>query len=149
MKKPVELYLLIGLHIFLATGALYGGGSLIVTPDGSLLGLSKDWLTGTPFHSFLFPGTILFVFVGVLPLLTIFGLLRKSDSLLLDALNIYPDKYWSWSYSLYTGIIALIWIISQQLMTSYFILQPVIAATGSSTSSSAIWSTPACAPSTS
>ena len=130
MKKPFELFILIGLHIFLAAGALYGGGSLIISPDGSLLGLPGDWLSGTPFHSYLIPGFILFILLGLLPLFTIFGLLRKGNFMFPEALNMYQNKYWSWTYSLYTGIISLVWIITQQLLTSYFVLQPVIAATG-------------------
>ena len=130
MKKPVELYLLIGLHIFLCAGALYGGASLIVSPDGSLLGLPVDWLAGTPFRSFILPGFILFILLGLFPLFTVFGLLRNSNTRFPDLLNMYKNKYWSWAFSLYTGIIALAWIIIQQLLTSYFILQPVIAATG-------------------
>ena len=130
MRKPAELYILIGLHIFLSAGALYGGGSFVLSPDGSLLGLNEEWLAGTPFHTFILPGIILFVLMGVLPLLTMFGLLRKSNIRIFDFLNMYPGKFWCWTYSLYTGIITLIWIITQQLITSYFVLQPVMAATG-------------------
>ncbi|HRX13084.1 MAG TPA: hypothetical protein P5210_15580, partial [Draconibacterium sp.] len=49
---------------------------------------------------------------------------------ILNSINVYNDKFWGWTYSLYTGIISLVWIISQQLLTAYFILQPLIAGVG-------------------
>jgi hypothetical protein len=130
MKKPFELILLYGLHIFLATGALYGGTAFIIAPNGSLLGMSEEWISGTFFHSFIIPGILLIIFLGILPILSIFGLRSRGDSRILEKLNIYKNRHWAWSYSLYTGIIAIIWIVCQQLLTSYFILQPIISATG-------------------
>jgi hypothetical protein len=57
------------LEIFLGLGALGGGGLFILAPDGHLLGMTTRMLAGTPFHSFLVPGIILFAFIGVTPLL--------------------------------------------------------------------------------
>jgi hypothetical protein len=61
--------LAVGLELFLGIGALFGGGSLILAPDGHLLGMPTSLLAGTPFDSFLVPGICLFSFVGVGPLL--------------------------------------------------------------------------------
>jgi hypothetical protein len=58
------------------------------------------------------------------------GLLTSSKWRIPEFLNIYPDKQWGWTYALYSGIIAILWIIVQQLMTEYFILQPVILSLG-------------------
>jgi hypothetical protein len=57
------------LEIFLGIGALFGGGTLLLAPDGHLLGMTTKTLAGSPFRSYLVPGIILFVFVGVAPLL--------------------------------------------------------------------------------
>jgi hypothetical protein len=56
------------LEIFLGIGALFGGIQFILAPDGHLLGLPLTMLAGTPFHSFLAPGFLLFTFVGVAPI---------------------------------------------------------------------------------
>jgi hypothetical protein len=61
--------LAVALEIFLGLGALFGGGMLIVAPDGHLLGMPTKLLAGSPFPSFLVPGIILFTFIGIAPLL--------------------------------------------------------------------------------
>jgi hypothetical protein len=61
--------LAVALEIFLGLGALFGGGALILAPDGDLLGMPTKLLSGSPFPSFLVPGIILFTCVGLAPLL--------------------------------------------------------------------------------
>jgi hypothetical protein len=56
------------LEIFLGIGALFGGGQFILAPDGHLIGIPLKMLVGTPFHSFLIPGLLLFTFIGVGPI---------------------------------------------------------------------------------
>jgi hypothetical protein len=70
--------LAIGLEIFLSLGALYGGGALILGPDGHLLGMPTSLLAGSPFHSYLLPGIILFTFVGIAPLLAAAMTIRQQ-----------------------------------------------------------------------
>ena len=48
--------------------ACLGGGLLMVKPDGSLLKLSVELLKHSPFNSFLIPGIVLFIFIGLLSL---------------------------------------------------------------------------------
>jgi hypothetical protein len=66
---PAIARLAIALEIFLGVGALFGGGALILAPDGHLLGMPTTLLVGSPFSSFLVPGIILFTLVGLAPLL--------------------------------------------------------------------------------
>ena len=56
------------LEAFIGIGAFFGGGLLILAPDGHLLGLTTKMLIGTPFDSFLLPGILLFTFIGVVPM---------------------------------------------------------------------------------
>jgi hypothetical protein len=130
MKKPFEIYILCFLLLFLSLGALYGGGSLIISPDGSLLQMDKSWLDLIPFPSFLIPGIILFTLLGVFPLVAMIGIFYRKSNRIFNFINIYPDKSWGWTFSLYTGIICLFWIIIQQLVSEYFVLQPIMAANG-------------------
>lgn len=130
MKKSIELFLLTLLHGNLLTGALYGGVSMIIAPDGHLLGMNTEWLNNSPFTSFLIPGIILSIIGVLFPALCLFGLWTKKEIRLIAALNIFRDKHWAWAYSLYTGIMMVIWIAIQQLMTQYFILQPLISLNG-------------------
>lgn len=130
MKRPFEIYILGFLILFLSVGAIYGGGSLIVSPSGSLLKMEESWLEKLPFPDFLIPGIILFLFLGIFPLIGLIGLFIRKENRILNSINVYNDKFWGWTYSLYAGIISLVWIISQQLLTAYFILQPLIAGVG-------------------
>ncbi|HSM46668.1 MAG TPA: hypothetical protein VK872_02550, partial [Draconibacterium sp.] len=58
-----------------------------------------------------------------------YGLITKNRTWF-RWLNIYPEKFWGWTFSIYSGVITNIWIIVQQLMAEYFILQTIIAAVG-------------------
>lgn len=128
-KRPFQLYLLCLLLLFISVGALYGGGALILKPDGSLLGM-QPLLGKIPFPNFLVPGIILLVFNGLLPLFVLVGLLFKPNWKFANVLNLYKDKHWAWAYSLYSGIVMLFWIIIQQFLTDFFVLQPIVALTG-------------------
>lgn len=130
MKRPFETWILLILLILLAINAFYGGISFILEPDGSLLNMNTEWLNKTPFANFLIPGFLLILFMGILPVIAFVGLFSKKKLRFLSAFNCFPEKRWGWTYALYSGIIANIWIIFQQLFTAYFILQPVIAAVG-------------------
>jgi hypothetical protein len=77
-RLPGIARLAVGLEIFLGLGALFGGGLLILAPDGRLLGMPVSLLAGTPFPSFLVPGVCLFVFVGIAPLLAAAMTLRRQ-----------------------------------------------------------------------
>lgn len=126
MKRSFFLYFIYLLHLILSFTSLVGGTMLILKPDGSLLGMQTDWLNQSPFKNYLIPGLILFTLNGILPMFTVIGLLLKPKWDFANLFNIYPNRYWAWTYSLYVGIITITWIIMQQMMTNYFWIQPVV-----------------------
>lgn len=130
MKKPVTVFLLALLHLLLGLNALAGGVMLLAKPNGALLGMEQNWLQASPFSNYLVPGILLLVFNGIVPLCVATGLLGKCNWKWPGYINIYSGRHWSWTFSLYTGITVIGWIIIQQLITRYFWLQPVVAATG-------------------
>src|SRR5581483_1341959 len=69
--------LLVGLEVFIGLGALAGGGLLMLSPDGRLLGMRLSVLDGTPFKDFLVPGLVLFTAIGVVPLAAAAAALRR------------------------------------------------------------------------
>ena len=77
-RLPGIARLAVGLEIFLGIGALFGGGLLILAPDGRLLGMPTTLLSGTPFRSFMVPELCLFVFVGIAPLVAAAMTLRRQ-----------------------------------------------------------------------
>jgi hypothetical protein len=130
VKRPKILYFLF--LILLSTGfsAIIGGLMFIIKPDGSLMGMETKWLSNSGFPNYLIPGIFLFLFIGVFPMYTFLGLLLKFKSDWIERLNIYKDRYSSWTFYLYSGIILISWIDIQMSLTQFFWLQPVIIAIG-------------------
>ena len=106
---------LIILLFLLGIGAIYGGSFLIISPSGELLGLPISMLEPSPFDSFLIPGIILFIILGLAPCLVIYGLVTKKNNNYAESLNIFSDMHWSWSYSIYISIALIIWIQLQMV----------------------------------
>jgi hypothetical protein len=128
--RPPGVWLLIVLVIFLGAAAIISGPMLFLSPDGDLIGMSTDVLNGSPFSDFLIPGIILFIFVGVFPLMVGAGLL-KTGWRGLSFLNPLKSYHWAWSGALAAGIILLIWIITETALLGYIsFLQPVMGTWG-------------------
>ncbi|MFA6086311.1 hypothetical protein [Mucilaginibacter sp.] len=110
MKTTKGRNYLIFLLGFLGLGALGGGGLLIISPSGNLIGMPLSILEKSPFHSFLIPGGILFILLGIAPCLLTIALIRKPASAFAEKLNCYYDMHWSWTYSIYTAFMLIAWI---------------------------------------
>lgn len=96
---------------FLGLGAMGGGGALIISPSGKLLGgLPLSILDNSPFKDFLLPGIILFVVIGLIPVLLVIALVKKPASRIAEYLNFFKDMHWSWSFSIYIAFALIIWI---------------------------------------
>ena len=96
---------------FLGISAFGGGGALIISPSGKLLGgLPLSILKNSPFDNFLIPGIILFVILGLFPLYIVFALIKKPISTFAERFNLFPDMHWAWSFSIYIAFALIIWI---------------------------------------
>jgi len=61
----------------LGLGAMGGGGALIISPAGELLGMPLSMLEKSPFNGFFVPGIILFSVLGLVLLMLIIALLKN------------------------------------------------------------------------
>ncbi|MBY0119264.1 hypothetical protein NST33_23315 [Paenibacillus sp. FSL L8-0435] len=104
------LMLMLGM---LGIGAIIGGIILIIDPSGSMVNLPASLLENSPFASFLFPGIILLLVLGVMPTTIAISLIRYVHWGMGERMNLYPDRYWAWTFSLYTGFALIIWIMAQ------------------------------------
>ncbi len=110
MKKTVHS-IYISLLLFLGISAIFGGGALIISPSGRLLGgLPLSILKNSPFSNFLVPGIILFLVLGIFPIFTVWALIKKPTMPFASYFNIFRDMHWSWSYSIYCAFALMIWI---------------------------------------
>ena len=114
--RPFGVRLLMWLQVLLALGALAGGASFMLAPDGHVIQMPLSNLKDSPFTNFLVPGILLFTFVGLFPLAVAYGLWKRPDWHWPDAINPVKDTYWSWAGSLAAGAIIIIWITVQVLL---------------------------------
>lgn len=111
MKSKTARNIHLLLLAFLALSAIGGGGALIISPSGKLLGgLPLSILKNSPFTDFLIPGIILFVVLGLFPALLLFALRNKTSSALAEYFNFFKDMHWAWSFSIYVAFALIIWI---------------------------------------
>lgn len=129
-RRPVAASALIVVLLVQAVGAMAGGGALVAAPHGGIMKMPVSYLAGSPFHDYLVPGIVLFVVLGLGPLLTAGALLRRPAGEALAALNPFPGQHWGWTLSGVVGVALLIWIAVESATIPFSFLQPVYAAVG-------------------
>src|SRR5512133_2957529 len=102
-RRPFTVYLLSILLGFQAIGGLGGGLALTLSPSGEFMHMPLSALDGSTFNNFLIPGMILLLFLGVLPGVLAYAIVKQPDWPRAGIFNIYRNIHWSWTYSLYTG----------------------------------------------
>jgi len=107
--------ILIILLSFLGLGAFGGGGVLVLSPSGEMMGMPLGVLENSPFSNFLIPGIILFTILGVIPLLLIYALIKKPKWRIPEFFNFFNDMHWAWSFSVYIGFALIIWIQTEMI----------------------------------
>jgi len=118
-NTPYAVYILWVLVGFQALSGLAGGLVMVLDPTGKTLRIPGIFLLGSPFEDYLVPGLFLLFFLGILPVIALFGLFgftwRWPDSL-----NIYRYIHWGWTYSLYVAIVLIIWMDIQVFFIGYW-----------------------------
>lgn len=102
MKKATLIIQALLQLIPIGLGACAGGVSLILKPDGSLMGMPPSMLYGSPFKDFLIPGIILLTVIGLGSILA--AILSFRQHLLAGYAGIF------------FGIVLMIWIFVQVSM---------------------------------
>ncbi len=113
MKRSISANLLILLIFLQAISAVPSGLSLIIDPSGKGIGLPPGVLENTPFKNFLIPGLFLFVVFGLLPLITLYGLLSRKKLNWAQKINWDKKFHWSCTFSFYIGLLLILWINMQ------------------------------------
>jgi hypothetical protein len=97
----------------LGIGAAVSAAALIEAPDGHLIQLPLNLLANSPFTDFLVPGILLFVFIGVYPLVVAYSIWRRPGWHWPDTINPFGTFHWSWAASLAAAVALLVWITVQ------------------------------------
>jgi hypothetical protein len=93
------LFLLVS---FITVTAVVSGLLMISNPDGKILGLSTELLTGTPFKNFRIPGMLLTVLVGITNLAAVIFNLQRNK-----------NRY---NWAMAGGIMITGWIVIQMIL---------------------------------
>jgi peptidoglycan/LPS O-acetylase OafA/YrhL len=114
---PWQIWVLRIAVFFQALSGLYGGGALLADPTGAELRMPLTMLNGTPFADFRIPGAILFIMLGLYPVLVLVGLHRR--------------RVWSWWAAAVLGAALIVWIVAQVWLIGYgSLLQPLYGLLG-------------------
>ena len=115
-SSPTQLtrWALVGVELFLAVGAVYGSIGLIA---GNAIDIPDDWLTGTPFGSWVLPGIFLLLVVAAPMTVAATGEVRRQR--------------WAYAASVLAGAAQIGWIVAQWvIMQRFFFLQPAMLTAG-------------------
>jgi hypothetical protein len=99
-------YALMGLLLLQGLSGLWGGLALVWDSAGGLLQMPLSLLEGSPFDtSYITPGLILLLILGIFPLVVCYGLWKR--------------RAWSLSGSFLVSISLLVWIEVEIVMVGY------------------------------
>ena len=94
--RTIAVWILLILLVAQAVGAIGGGAVLVISPDGDIMHMPVSQLDDSPFDSFLIPGLILLIVLGILPLVA--------------AVGVWYRQTWAWWASGVVGCGLMIWI---------------------------------------
>lgn len=114
--RPPAVLLLVGLLLVQGLSGLAGGFGLIGDPTGEALGIPVEWLEGSPFRDYLIPGIVLFVVLGLEPLVV--------------ARAVWFGRPWSPPAAGLVGAALVVWIAVQILVIGYQARPPLQAVYG-------------------
>lgn len=129
-SAPWSVRLLALLLGFQSLGALFGGIFLVASPSGEWMHMPLSMLDGSPFRSFLVPGLILGIVLGIFPGFLAWAVIRRPALRGAGLLNLYSGTHWAWAYSLYLGIMLVVWILVEIIWVAYDPLQTVYGLVG-------------------
>src|ERR1700730_939000 len=109
--RPATVRTLILLQLLLGVGAVFGGGVLILAPDGHLIGMPMNLLANSPFTNFLAPGLLLFFFVGIFPSVVAYSLWQRPGWRWPNLFNPFKRMHWSWAASLAARVAVIVWVV--------------------------------------
>jgi uncharacterized BrkB/YihY/UPF0761 family membrane protein len=115
-RRPLLSWVLFALLVLQALGGLAGGGALAARPDGSLLKMPLSYIQGSPFPDYRVPGLLLFLVLGVFPLVVAIGLLRRRP--------------WAWFGAFAVGCGLIIFEVVEYGVIGYNVQQPVWGSVG-------------------
>lgn len=115
-SRPVAISVMIILEAILAFFGFASGSQFLRDPSGGTHDMDTSILEGTPVGDFLLVGLFFVTFFGILPVLTVYGLVRLPRWRWTDTLNGWTGQNWAWTAAAATGVTLIIWIIVEVVL---------------------------------
>lgn len=118
MKRPMAVWLLVFLLVFLALGGLYGGIAMLADPSGQALQM-QDVLQFLPVPNYILPGLFLTIVMGLAPLLLAYGLVTRPTWRWAHTLSAWSNQHWAWTGSVLVAAGLLLWLTIQAFLIGF------------------------------
>jgi len=102
--------MLVFLLLFLAMGGLFGGYMLVSEPSGAKLGAPLLLLEGLPIKTFLIPGLVLLIVLGIAPAMAVWGLLSLPN---FRIPFLSGKHHWAWKFTGGLGVFLIGWTVGE------------------------------------
>ena len=110
MKRPYMLWPLLIILLLLSASGFSGGLPMLMDPvNGGYLDFG-DMLPQLPVSNFILPGLFLLGFMGILPLVLIYGLLAQPAWSWVDKLFVWSNHHWAWTGTIILAFGIGIWL---------------------------------------
>ena len=118
MRRPLTLWPLVFLLLFLGLGGLYGGIAMLTDPTGGSLDLT-DVLPLLPVDDYILPGLFLLIAMGLAPLFLAYGLVARPDWTWARPLSRWSGHHWAWTGTLGLAATLAIWLIVEGVLIGF------------------------------
>ena len=130
MQRPLTLWPLLFLLLFLGLGGLYGGLAMLTDPTGGSLELTGV-LPLLPVPDYTLPGLFLFIVMGLTPLVLAYGLLARPNWSWAETLSRWSRRHWAWTGTLGLCVTLAVWLVIQAWLIGFkWPIQYITAANG-------------------
>ena len=110
MKRPLMLLPLIFVLVFLSLGGFSGAIPMLADPVSGGYLQFEELLPLLPVSNFILPGLFLLSFMGIYPLLLVYGLIARPTWPWVDKLFGWSKHYWAWTGCIILAVVIAIWL---------------------------------------
>ena len=130
LKRPFMLWPLLVVLLLHSVGGFMGAIPMLADPaNGGYLDFG-DLLPLLPVSSFFLPGLFLLSFMGLLPLILIYGLIAHPTWSWVDKLFNWSNHHWAWTGTILLAAGTAIWLIYEGWLVGWWPITIITAVQG-------------------
>ena len=130
LKRPLMLWPLIIVLILLSLGGFSGGIPMLIDPlSGGYLNF-EDLLPLLPVSNLILPGLFLIAYMGLFPLLLVYGLIARPSWTIVDKYFLWSGHHWAWTGSIILSAGIAIWLGYEGWLVGWWPITTITAVQG-------------------